>query len=115
MVTIDKVNRGVANYADAEIISKIADGELKKVLLGAGLSLYINNLEKVIMSYKDNPLVSALGVFHPDGNIDIERIGEAIKANMSPSGTRIDIKLLGVNMTLHQSDIDNMIYYINNA
>ena len=115
MVTTDKIKRGVVNYADAEILSKIPDNGFKKVLIGAGLSLYINNLEKIIMSQKDNALIAALGVIHPDGTIDIDRVAEAVKTNIPAQGARINVDLLGLNMTLHQSDIDNILYHINNA
>ena len=118
MVTTDKIKRGVANYADAEILSKIPDNGFKKVLIGTGLSLYINNLEKIIMSQKDNAMIAALGVIHPDGTVDIDRIAEAVKANIPGQGMRIDIDILGshiADMTLHQSDIDNILYHINNA
>lgn len=115
MVNIDKVKRGVANYADAEILTKIPGGGIKKVLMGAGLSLYISNLEKIIIDNKDNILVSGLGVIHPDGNIEIERLAEAAKAHMPDEGVHVNLALFGVEMKLHKSDIDSMVSYILNA
>lgn len=114
MVTIDKVKRGIINYADAEILSRIPGG-LKKVMIGAGLTLYINNLEQIVMEQKDTALVAGLGIFQTDGAIDIDRIADAIKNYVPSEGMPISIDLLGINMTLHKSDIDNIRYHINNA
>ncbi len=115
MVSIDKIKRGLANYADAEIISKIPGGGLKKVLVGTGISLYISNLEKIILNNKDNFLIAGLGVILPDGSIEIEKLAEAAKAHIPDEGVHVDISLLGVEMKLHKNDIDSMVTYILNA
>ena len=115
MVTTEKIKKGITNYFDTEVLSKIPDNGIKKVLIGAGLTLYINSLEKTIMEHKENAYIAALGVIHPDGTIDIDRVAEAVKTNIPAQGAQINVDLLGLNMTLHQSDIDNILYHINNA
>lgn len=118
MVTIEKVKRGLANFADREIITKIPDGGFKKILVGTALSLYLTNLEKLIMQYKDNALVAALGVVHPDGSVDIEKLAEAVKTYIPDEGMRVDIDVFGAHladMTLHKSDVDNMLAHILSA
>lgn len=115
MVSIDKIKRGLANYADAEIISKIPGGGLKKLLIGTGLSLYISNLERVILENKDNIFITGLGVMHPDGNIEIEKLAEAIKSRMPDEGVQVNIELLGLEMKLNRSDVDVILSYIFNA
>ena len=118
MVTIDKFKKGLANYADAEIVSKIPENGFKKIMIGTAISLYINNLEKIVMSQKDNFYVAALGVVQPDGAVDAERIAEAIKKNIPSQGARVNVDILGTHiadMTLYPNDIDNILYHINNA
>ena len=117
MVTMDKVKRGLANFADREIINKIPDGG-KKILVGTTLSLALTNLEKIIMQYKDNAFVAALGVLHPDGSVEIESLAEAVKNYIPDEGMRVDIDVFGAHladMTLHKSDVDNMLAHILNA
>lgn len=117
MITIDKVKRGLANFADREIINKIPDVG-KKILVGAALSLYLSNLDKLIMQYKDNAFVAALGVIHPDGGIDIERLAEAVKAYIPEEGAQINVDVVGLHladMKLHRSDVDNMLAHILSA
>jgi hypothetical protein len=117
MVTIEKVKKGLANFADREIISKIPDVG-KKILVGAALSLYLSNLENLIMQYKDNAFVAALGVIHPDGGIDIERLAEAVKPHIPEDGAQINVDVIGLHladMKLHRSDIDNIVAHIINA
>jgi hypothetical protein len=115
MVNIDKIKRGAINYADAEILSKISGGSFKKVIAGAGIALYISNIEKIITENKDNALVAGLGVIHPDGSVDIERLAEAVKKYIPDEGVVINIELLGLEMKLHKNDIDGMLSYILNA
>ena len=115
MVNIDKIKRGLANYADSEIISKIPGGGLKKVLIGTGLSLYISNLEKIVLDNKDNVFVAGLGVIHTDGSVEIERLAEAVKMHMPDEGVHVTLALFGVEMKLHKNDIDGMVSYILNA
>lgn len=115
MVNIDKIKRGAINYADAEILSKISGGSFKKVIAGAGIALYISNIEKIITENKDNALVAGLGVIHPDGSIEIERLAEAVKKYIPEEGVVINIELLGLEMRLHKNDIDSMLSYILNA
>lgn len=117
MVTMDKVKRGLANFADREIINKIPDGG-KKILVGTALSLALTNLEKIVMQYKDNAFVAALGVLHPDGSVEIESLAEAVKLYIPDGGAQINVDVVGfhlADMKLHRSDIDNMVAYILNA
>ena len=110
MVTMDKVKRGLANYADSEIVSKIPSG-FKRVAVGTAISLYLKNLDKIA----DNALVKGLGIFAEDGSVDIDTLADTVKANIPDSGMRTSFDLMGMHiadMTLHKSDIDNMRYMI---
>jgi hypothetical protein len=118
MITIDKVKRGLANFADKEIISKAPGGSFKKIALGTAVGLYLSNLENLVMQNKDSMLISALGVIHPDGSIDIEKLATAVKENVPEEGMRINIDVLGAriaDMTLRRSDIDDIVNYIYNS
>lgn len=110
MVTMDKVKRGLANYADAEIVSKIPSG-FKRVAVGTAISLYLKNLDKIA----DNALIKGLGIFADDGSVDVDTLAEAVKSNIPESGMKTSLDLMCMHiadMTLHKSDIDNMRYMI---
>lgn len=118
MVTIDKVKRGLANFADREIISKAPVGSFKKIAIGTAVGLYLSNLEKVVIQNKDSMFISALGVIQSDGAIDIDKLAGAVKENIPDEGMKINVDILGAHladMTLRRADIDDIVNYIYNS
>ena len=118
MVNVGQIKRGLANFVDAEILPKIPAGTLKRTLIGAGIGLYLSNLEKALSGASRSGYVAALGIIDEAGNVDIDRLADEIKRNMPPEGMRIDLDIMGFHlgdMTLHQSDIENLRVHIVNA
>ena len=118
MVNVGQIKRGLANFVDVEILPKIPAGTLKRTLIGAGIGLYLSNLEKLLTGATKSAYITALGVIDEHGNVDIDRLAEEIKRNMTPEGMRIDLDIMGFHlgdMTLHQSDIENLRVHIVNA
>ena len=111
MVNINQIKRGIANFADAEIINKIPCGTLKKTLFGTAVGLYINNLGNVINNVSSNPFIAALGIQDADHNIDIDKLAEELKKNIPDTGLKIDLDFLGFHfgdMTLSKQDIETL-------
>ena len=109
MVNTNQIKRGLANFADAEIVSKIPGGTMKKTLVGTAIGLYIGNMDKILSNGLKNPFVSALGVIDEAGNVDIDTLADALKKNISDGGVRVDLDFMGFHlgdMTLHRQDID---------
>jgi hypothetical protein len=118
MVNITKVKRGLANFADREILAKIPGGTLKKTAIGTMMGLYIKNAEKALNLNSKNVFISALGIVDENGDVDVDTLAEEIKKNISENGLRIDIDIFGLHlgdMTLRAADIDMMRTYISNA
>ena len=118
MVNVGQIKRGLANFVDAEILTKIPTGTLKRTLIGAGVGLYLANLEKTLSGASQSALVAGLGVVDEHGNVDIDRLAEELRRNMPPEGIKIDLDVMGFHlgdMTLHQSDIENLRVHIVNA
>ena len=118
MVNVGQIKRGLANFVDAEILPKIPAGSLKRTLIGTGIGLYLANLEKTLSGASKGALVAGLGVIDEAGNVDIDRLAEEIKHNMPSEGVRIDLDIMGFHlgdMTLHQSDIENLRAHIVNS
>jgi hypothetical protein len=117
MVTIDQFKRGLASYVDADILPVIGAGTAKKMLVGAALSLYISNIDKILTT-RDNAFINAMGIFDDNSCIDVDRVADALKRNIPDSGTAFNIDVLGIrvgSMTLHKSDVDTLHRYIINS
>lgn len=118
MVHITQVSRGLARFADAEILSKLNGGTIKRVAVGTALSLYIKNMENILSKVTESPFISAMGIVDAQNNVDIDLLAEELKRNIPESGVRVDIDVMGMHladMTLDASDIDNIKHYITNS
>lgn len=111
MVTMECVAKGVAKYLDAEIMSQYPDGSVQKVLVGTGLALMIRKTEKFAESLKENPMIQALDVIDADGNVDIDILKDALKANIPETGVVYENKMIG-KMTFMKTDVDKLYGFI---
>jgi hypothetical protein len=116
MVTIEQVKRGLANFVDREIMPHVPGGTLKKTLVGTVIGLYLGNLDKALAN--GGGLISALGITDAENRIDIDKLADEVKKNMSDEGIRVDLDIMGIHlgdMTLRRSDIDVLRSHIVNA
>lgn len=111
MVSVNKIERGVAKYVDTEIMPHLDANGVEKVVIGTAVSLLIRRSGAIIGEYKNNKLVKMLGVIDNDGNIDIDMLSEELKKNVSKEGIKVDVPIIGT-MTFHKSDIDKLYGYI---
>lgn len=111
MVPMEQVAAGVAKYLDTEIMSQYQDGSVQKVLVGTGLALMIRKTEKFADALKANPLVQALDVIDEKGNVDVDALKDALKANVPDTGVVYENKLIG-KMTFVKSDVDKLYEFI---
>jgi hypothetical protein len=116
MVTIEQVKRGLANFVDREIMPHVPMGTLKKTLVGTVIGLFLSNLDKAIAN--NGGLISMLGITDEEGRIDIDKLADAVRENMSDEGIRVDLDIMGIHlgdMTLRRSDIDVLRNHVVNA
>lgn len=111
MVSVDKIEKGVANYLDAELMPQLQNNGVEKVLIGTAASLMIRKTGTIIDGYKDNKLVKMLGIMDEKGNVDVDTLAEELKNNISKEGIKIDIPIIGT-LTFHKEDIDKLCDYI---
>lgn len=109
MVSINQVEKGVAEFLDAELIPKI-DG-WRKWVAGATLSMAIENARNIFEVYKDNEVLIALGVIQEDGEIDIDRLHDHFMEQAKKCTASFNLPFIG-NITLKASDIDKLYNYI---
>lgn len=111
MVSVDKIEKGIANYLDAEFMPQLQSNGVEKVIIGTAVSLFIRRSGVIIGGYKDNKVVKMLGIMDDDGNVDVETLAEELKKNISKEGFTIDIPILGI-LTFHKEDVDKLCDYI---
>ena len=110
MVTVEKLQRGVARYLDAEIMPQM-HGKDKWIMSGMA-TLYINKIPSIVTSIKDKPAVRVLGIIGEDGSVDAESVINAIRPAARTSSAAIDFPLVG-NITFSEQDLDMLLHYIN--
>lgn len=111
MVSVNKIEQGVANYLDGELMPQLQGNGVEKVLVGTAASLFIRRSGAIIESYKDNKLVQMLGIMDEKGNVDVDTLAEEVKKNIPKDGIKIDVPIVGT-LTFHKEDVDKLYDYI---
>lgn len=111
MVSIDKIEQGIAYYLDKELMPKLQSNGWEKVLIGTVASLAIHRSGAIAAEYKDHKLVKMLGIMDDNGNVDVETLAAELKKNISKDGIEVDIPVIGI-MKFHKDDVDKLYEYI---
>lgn len=111
MVSIDKIEQGVAAYLDAEVMPQLPSSGFEKVLAGTAMSLIIRRSGAILDGYKNHKAVQMLGLMDAEGNVDVEILAEELKKNIPKDGMKVDVPLIG-GMTFHKEDVDKLYEYI---
>ena len=112
MVTIDQAMRGVAQYADNEIIPHLPTG--KGIGAGIALALIMDGGKSRILALKDHPAVQMMGIMDTDGNIDLDRLYNAARARMDGKKIPLTIPVIG-ELRFDVNDVDRLYKYIQEA
>jgi hypothetical protein len=112
MVHMSKVMRGLANFIDAEIVSKMK-GSVKGWIVGGVSGLAISRAERIIETVRDNQIIKAFGII--DGEeIDIESIYAEIRKQAEKGNATLEIPFIG-SITLGLTDVDRLYRMIKEA
>lgn len=109
MVTLEQVKAGLAKYIDKEMLPHL--NGFAKIGLGAYSALAMSNLGAVLMKYKDAPAVSILGVIDEEGNVDIDKLYDAVIPVVANEKLSFDIPVIG-RYTINRMDIEKIYGYI---
>lgn len=112
MVTIDQAMRGVAQYADNEIIPHLPTG--KGIGAGIALALILDGGKNRILALKDHPAVQMMGIMDEDGNIDLDRLYNAARTRVDGKKIPWDIPIIG-ELKFDVNDVDRLYKYIQEA
>ena len=112
MVTIDQAMRGVAKFADNEIIPHLPTG--KGIGAGIALALIMDGGKSRILALKDHPAVQMMGVMDAEGNIDLDRLYNAARARVDGKKIPLTIPVIG-ELRFDVNDVDKLYQYIQEA
>ena len=112
MVTIDQAMRGVAKYADDEIIPHLPMG--KGIGAGIALALIMDGGKSRILALKDHPAVQMMGIMDAEGNIDLDRLYNAARTQVDGKKIPLTIPIIG-ELRFDVNDVDRLYKYIQEA
>lgn len=110
MVTMEQVKNGLIKYIDSDIMPHLTG--LRKIGMGVYVALAADRAVEMAMQYREHPAVAVLGVIDSEGNVDIERMYQAISP-MVQGGEKIpvDIPLIG-EIRMDKTDVEKLYRYI---
>ena len=109
MVPVDKVKKGIRNYAEAEILNKLPQKSAKRFALSTAVALISESAIAL-----DSPFIAMLGVTH-DGMVDIDKVAEQMKRSMPEDGIELPINVFGIHFTdmiFKKADVDSLRHHI---
>ena len=112
MVTIDQAMRGVAQYADNEIIPHLPTG--KGIGAGIALALIMDGGKAQLLKLRENPAVQMMGIMDADGNIDLDRLYNAVRTRVDGKKIPLTIPVIG-ELRFDVNDVDRLYKYIQEA
>ena len=113
MVTVSQVQRGFVRFVDNEVAPAF-DGWQKAILAGAA-GLLASNLPNLAVTYGNNPMVAALGVYDAtSGNVDVDKLYNAFVPKLGTDKIPLNIPKLGT-IRLGQEELALLVRYIKEA
>lgn len=109
MVHKSKVLRGLGNYVDAEIVSKLT-GSWKAWIVGGFAGLAANRADALIGQLAGNPVVIALGLIDGE-NIDVDAIYAELLKQAQKSSMTLDMPVIGP-ITFGVADVESLYRHI---
>lgn len=109
MVTVQQLESGIADYLDEQLMPKLPSNSVYKVLIGAGTSIAIQRMGKMVDELKNNPIISALDLIDSDGNIDVDIIIAELKKQIPNDGIRFQANKFGkLDMVIKKDDMEEL-------
>lgn len=109
MVSIDRVQNGVARYLDAELVPKM--NGLNKWVFSAIATAYIADAPKLMDRIKGSALLAPLELIDVAGNVDIDKVYANLKPAAEKCPAPINVPGIGT-ITLTAADVDALYNYI---
>ena len=117
MVNINQIERGVARYAESEILPKLNVGGLARIAIGTAVGVVVKRVGTILEAYTGAPALAMLGVVDTGKNIDLDLLMPEVKKSIPAEGIHVEIPnpLTGTPlaaMTFRADDVDRLYQYI---
>ena len=110
LVTMNQVKNGLVKDIDSDVLPHLTG--IKKIGLGVYTALAADNVVGLIEKYKVHPAVSVLNVIDAEGNVDIDKLYQALDPMFS-TGERqsINIPMIG-ELIMDRNDLEKLYRYM---
>lgn len=115
MVHKTSIIPGLSRFIDESILVHYPPNSMKRILAASGISLYLKGNEGVIDTLISNPLFATLGVATSEGMVDLTKLRDTLKGEISKAGyMRLSFPLVG-DIDFTPDDVDALYQYICDA
>lgn len=106
MTTLISVIDGTKEFFEEEMLMKMSG--LGKWVVGAGISMAMDNAVNTFNELKANPLIKTLGIIHEDDTIDVDTLYAKLKEQAHMHGAvSFSVPMIGA-MTFREEDLDHL-------
>lgn len=109
MVELNQIVKGIKKYLENELVSKVTG--INKWIVGASLSMVLDNASQTFNQMKSLPIVQSMGVIDADDMIDVDKLYKALWEESKKSAVTFQVPLVG-SITLKSDDIEKIYSYI---
>lgn len=113
MVTVDKLQRGLAKYIEEQLLPPMKGAD-RWIVTGAA-TMGLAKLPAILQQAQNNAAVKALGLIGADGTIDFEGIIKSVKPAARQTPASFKIPFTSGVITLTENDLDIIARYIEQA
>ena len=115
MVSISKIESGIARWLDHEIMPTLSfegqPGAMKRGAVTAASVYAVKRVTTAIAGIATNPMMLQIGAADKYGNIDLDGFAEEFKKTIPEAGYKLTIPFVA-EITLVKSDFDTLLRYI---
>lgn len=112
MVHYSRVIKGLTDYIDADILSKL-NGSAAKWAAGAAVAIAARRADQIYQEIAKNPMVRALGVVDGE-NVDVETIYAELLRQAQQGSATLNVPVLGP-ITFGPADVESLYRHIMGA
>lgn len=113
MVSLNQIKAGVGDYIESVMMPRL--DSKRKFLAGAAYVLIAAKMDQILPALAEVPAVKMLDLVDADGNVDVDALYNAAKAQMQrQESLEISIKTLG-DFKFRANDIDELYRFIMNG
>lgn len=104
MISVDKVEAGISQYVDKELLSDFPDNSVEKIAIGVGIAIKIRR--KLV------PMLKTMDLIDDEGMVDVDLVKEEFEKRIPKDGMVYENSSLDRKFTFFKEDISKLYEYI---